>query len=115
MSKTVVVACKLPHGIVLEHPMNPANTVTLNGRNKSPIIGATYATTAVDADFWEQWLAVNKEFGAIKSGAIFVAKSDADASAMAAEFKDRRTGFEAMQTDGKDPRATGVKTASTKD
>ena len=106
MAKIVVVGCKLPHGITIEHPMDPAKTVELKGKNKALIVGAEYATTEVDADFFEQWAAVNKEFPAVKSGAIFVAKSAADAAAMAAEFKDRKTGFEAM-----DPKSNGVKPA----
>lgn len=106
MAKIVVVGCKLPHGITIEHPMDPAKTVELKGKNKSLIVGAEYATTEVDADFFEQWAAVNKEFPAVKSGAIFVAKNAADVAAMAAEFKDRKTGFEAM-----DPKSHGVKPA----
>lgn len=111
MAKIVVVGCKLPHGINIEHPMDPTKTVELKGKNKSLIVGAEYATTEVDGDFWEQWAAVNKEFPAVKSGAIFVAKTLTDAAAIAAEFKDRKTGFEPMRTDGKDERASGVKPA----
>ena len=106
MAKIVVVGCKLPHGITIEHPMDPTKTVELKGKNKSLIVGAEYATTEVDADFFEQWAAVNKEFPAVKSGTIFVAKNAADVTAMAAEFKDRKTGFEAM-----DPTSHGVKPA----
>ncbi|MFA7254388.1 MAG: hypothetical protein WC107_07635 [Patescibacteria group bacterium] len=106
MAKIVVIGCKLPHGLVLEHPMDPNQKVVLNGKNKALIIGADYATTEVDADFMEQWVAVNKEFPAVKSGAIFVAKSVADVAAVARENADRKTGFEAM-----DPKSHGVKPA----
>jgi len=58
---------------------------------------------------------VNKEFPAVKAGSIFVAKNATEAAAIAEDFKDRKTGFERMRTDGKDERAAGVKTASTKD
>lgn len=115
MAKTVIVGCKLPHGIILEHPMDPSKTIEIKGQNKVVIIGADYATTEVDGDFFEQWLAVNKEFPAVKSGAIFVAKSSADVAAVAKEFAERETGFEPMRTDGKDKRASGVKKSSTKD
>lgn len=114
-AKTVIVGCKLPHGITLEHPMNPQVTIGLAGINKAVIIGAGYATTEVDGDFWEQWLAVNKEFPAVKSGAIFVAKSAADVVAIARETAEVETGFEPMRTDGKDKRASGTKKASVKD
>ncbi len=106
MAKIVVVGCKLPHGITLEHPMDPTVTVELKGKNKALIVGADYATTEVDADFFEQWGAVNKEFPAVKSGAIFVAKSAADVAAVAREYADRKTGFEAM-----DQKSHGVKPA----
>lgn len=116
MAKITVVGCKLPHGLVLEHP-NPASkeTVTLRGLNRISFIGADHCTTEVDGDFMDAWLAANKDFPALQSGAIFVAKNIGDASAIAAEFKDRETGLEPMRTDGKDKRATGVKTAKADD
>ena len=111
MAKLVLIGCKLPHGITLERPTNPLQTVTLNGKNKIKIIGADYATTEVDGDFWAEWEMLNPEFPAAKSGAIFVAKNSVEMAAMAKDFKDRVTGFEAMATDGKDARALGIKTA----
>lgn len=107
MAKIVIVGCKLPHGIIIEHPMDPSKTVEIKGKNSAMIIGADYATTEVDGDFFEQWHAVNKEFPAVKSGAIFVAKTIADVTAMAAEFKGRKTGFEQMPQD-----AAGIKPLS---
>jgi len=115
MAKTIIIGCKLPHGIILHHPLDPSKIVELNGKNKVTIIGAEHATTDVDAEFWEHWSSVHAEFPALKSGAIFVAKSAADAEAIAREFEDRKTGFEPMRTDGKDERARGVKSADTKD
>lgn len=111
MAKTVLVGCKLPHGLVISLAAAPDLTVTLAGANKAKIIGSDYSTTEVDADFMEHWMATNKDFPAVKSGAIFIAKSAADVAAVAAENKDRKTGFERMATDGKDARASGVKTA----
>jgi hypothetical protein len=115
MAKIIVIGCSLPHGIILQHPMDANKVITLKGKNKATIIGATYATTDVDGDFWADWYAVNKEFPAVVSGAIFVAKSAAAAQAIAEEFKDRKTGFEPMRTDGKDERASGVKSVDTKE
>ena len=111
MAKIVVVGCKLPNGIIIEHPSDPAKKITLNGTNKSLVIGAEYATTEVDGDFFEQWIAANKEFSAVKSGAIFVAKSLADIVSIASELKEQKTGLEPMRKDGKDLRASGVKAA----
>lgn len=109
-AKTVVVGCKLPNGIVLEHPLDAKNKVELAGRNKAVVIGADYATTEVDGDFWDNWIAFNKEFTAVTSGAIFVAKTISDAAAIARELINEKTGLEPMGTDGKDERAGGIKT-----
>lgn len=94
--KTVTVGCKLPHGIIIEHPAAPDNKVLLKGLNRVAIIGADYATTEVDGEFWEAWKAKNADFAPLKSGAIFEAKSAADAVAVARELADEKTGFEPM-------------------
>lgn len=106
----VLVGCKLPNGIIIEHPQDPEKKVTLNGLNKVVIIGADHAATAVDGDFWDAWLAANKEFSALVSGAIFVAKDARSLADAAKENAGRETGFEPMKKDGKDKRASGVKT-----
>lgn len=103
----VIIGCKLPHGLILENPLNPNVTVELNGLNKSLIIGAKHATTEVDAEFWDLWKNTNPKFSALLSGAIFEAKNEADAKAIAKEKLKEKTGFEAM--DPKDPK-NGVKT-----
>lgn len=103
----VAVSCRLPHGLILNHPMDINKKVELNGQNKIKIIGAQYATTMVEVDFWEQWIAVNKEFPAVKCGAIYAAKNAADVEAIAKEFSNRKTGFEALS-----PTAHGVKPAA---
>lgn len=108
MAGKVTVGCKLPHGIIIEHPLDPAIKVEIDGLNKTVIKGATVAFTEVDAEFFGVWIAANKEFGPVKSGAIFAGKTSADAKAVAKEFKDRDTGFEPMKQKG-DKRAAGVK------
>lgn len=115
MAKTVTVGCKLPHGIILENPLNVDQKVTLKGLNSSPIIGATHGATEVDAEFWATWEGVNKDFPALKSGAIFMAKNSVEVAAVATEFAERETGFEPMRKDGKDKRAAGVKTNDAKE
>lgn len=102
----IAVCCKLPHGLILRHPMDQQKTVTLNGKNKAAIIGAGYGTTMVDVDFWEQWVAVNQEFEPLKSKAIFTAENAADMEAQAKELAKEKTGFE-----GLDPNSHGVKVA----
>lgn len=111
-AKTVVVGCKLPTGVIIEHPIDPLQKVTLNGANKATIIGSGYGTTEVNGEFWEVWAGCNKEFAPFKNGAIFVAKTIGDVAAVAKELADESTGLEPMQTDGKDPRAGNVKTTT---
>jgi len=103
-STRVVIGCKLPHGLILDHPLDPSKKVEINGLNRSLIIGATYATTEVDGEFWEQWKTVHKDFPAIKSGAIFEAGNAAEAAAVAKELEGEKTGFEPMEQN-----ADGVK------
>jgi hypothetical protein len=95
-SKTVIIGCKLPNGLVIEHPLDPTQKVELAGLNKALIIGAEYATTEVDGELWETFEALHKEFGPLKSGAIFVAKTRDDAKAKAKELSKEKTGFEKM-------------------
>jgi hypothetical protein len=103
---TVVVGCKLPNGIILGDHEEPKKQFTLNGLNRANIIGAAYATTEVDAELWDAWYSVNKDFPAVKSGSIFQASNDASVKSIAREYKDRKTGFEPL-----DPKAHGVKPA----
>lgn len=92
----VLVGCRLPHGLIIEHPTTPAAKIELKGRNKSPIIGAPYATTEVDGEFWGAWKIFNAESRALKSGAIFEAVDSASLDAVAKEVAKEKTGFEQM-------------------
>ena len=103
-STRVVIGCKLPHGLILDHPLDPSKKVEINGLNRSLIVGAPYATTEVDGEFWEQWKTVHKDFPAIKSGAIFEAGNAAEAAAVAKELEGEKTGSEPMEQN-----ADGVK------
>ncbi len=111
MAKIVVVGCKLPNGIILESPIDPSIKVLIRGANQSPIVGAEYATTEVDGDFWELWASKNQDFGPFASKAIFVAKNATEIVAVAKEYKEVKTDLEPLRTDGKDRRAAGVKKA----
>lgn len=115
MSKFVTIGCRLPHGLILDHPLDKSKTVELAGANRAKIVGADYGLTQVDVEFWEQWKAMNAEFPALKVKALFVAKNVADAEEQANELKTETTGFEPMRTDGKDKRAKGVKKVTAKD
>jgi hypothetical protein len=107
MTGIVKVICKLPHGLIIEHPKTGAK-VTLNGKNKdvaiSPVIPILfqemYGSTDVDADFWEAWLAENKDFAPIKNNAIFASKDSVTAKAKVKELAKEKTGFEGMPQNG---------------
>lgn len=105
----IIIGCRLPNGLTLHHPVT-GEAVTLDGLHKSKIIGATHVSTEVDAEFWDAWKTKFKDYAPLKAGAIFEARSETDALAKAKELRKERTGFEPMQTDGKDQRASGVKT-----
>ena len=103
----VIVGCKLPHGLVLHHPMKPSEKVSLNGMNKAIIIGATHVTTEVDAEFWQTWKSVHEgKFPPLDSGAIFEARSTVEAASKAKERANEKTGFERLEPD-----SIGIKTA----
>ena len=100
MSKTVLIGCRLPNGLILELPNDPSKTVELNGLNKAVIIGADHATTEVDAEFWEAWKAKNSDYAPLLNAAIFEAKDAASAKSKAKEVEKVKTGFEPMPQDG---------------
>ena len=107
---SVTIGCKLPHGIILDHPLDPDKKVELKGKNGSMIVGAPYGTTEVDGEFWETWKTVHKDFPALRSGAIFEAANASELTAVAAELEGESTGFEPMAQN-----AQGVKPATADD
>lgn len=97
MAEKIVIGCIWPNGIVLDHG---GKTVELRGsriplnEDGTPIshrlIIGGYGTTEIDKDFWEAWKKANcpKDkvdawFAPMRSGAIFEAPTQADASAVA--------------------------------
>lgn len=102
----VTVGCRLPNGIIIQHPENPNIKALIIGINKAQIIGASYVSTPVDEDLWNAWIAVHADFPAIKNGSLFVAKNNTEAKVVAKEFEDEKTGLEPVKPD-----SLGVKTA----
>lgn len=105
MSKTVVIGCRHPCGIVLDLTDNTGNTVKvkLNGQNsaqaRSPIILLSEddcGYTDVDSDFWEAWKLAYKGYQPLVTGMIFEAKTRKDAEAIQEEIKDEPTGHEPL-------------------
>ncbi len=103
LSSTLTIGCRLPNGIILEHPLDPNVKVELAGVHKSRIQGAPYGVTTVSRDFWDIWLALHKDFGPVKVGAIFAA-APGDIENVANEVAKEKTGFEGMPQD-----AMGIK------
>ena len=119
---TVMIGCKLPHGIILEilkpgeglHPAPQADAkrVELKGANSlrrradEPSMGILpYAITPVDEAFWKEWLKANKDLAFVKNGMVFEAKDVPTAKAMAQERTTGvKTGLEALAHDGNDER-----------
>lgn len=110
MAGTVVVACKLPHGIKI--PASKKNPeITLAGaythqsfrEDKGLIAPGAFGLTTVDADAWNAASEVYADWKPIKSGLIFAQKNAASVKAEAKEKTDEKTGLEQVeQPSGKD-------------
>lgn len=112
-SKTVVIGCKLPHGIALElgigvdargKPVAGKYTrVVLAGANGAAhgavVAAGGYGLTRVDASFWEAWYQRNKELDFIKCGAVFCHDSEENAVAHSKDHALLLTGFERLNPD----------------
>lgn len=118
---TVTVACKLPHGLLLQlqkaveaaepTQSNPERKVTryerfgkvvrINGcaipmdRPSSKELRGGYALTRdVDAEFFSKWLEQNKEHPAVEGGFIFASEQPAVLDRHLERNATRRTGLE---------------------
>lgn len=98
MAKTIIIGCKLPHGITLKGMSG--QDVHLNGMNTSLIPGG-FGVTNVDADEAAYLNAAYADFAPFKSNAIFTPGTGkiSDVAAMGRELSDERTGFEGINPD----------------
>lgn len=94
---TIVVGCKLPHGLILS--VTGAPDVELNGTNSANIIGGYGLTEGVDGALFAQWLTVNHQHPAVVNGLIFAQASVADAKAQAKDGANIKNGFEGINPD----------------
>lgn len=109
-SEKIIIASKLPNGLIIKHPLDPSRQIVIKGLNSAPkgVGGARmvipYATTEVDKDLWDAWKLVHnhetKPFGPLKSGAIFEAKNEDHARGIAKEQVKRITGLQPMAQTG---------------
>lgn len=117
----VTVACKLPHGLrlrifkMVDSNENVAgNTLRTvkraeqvgeevvikgaaveHGKDKALTDGFAL-TPGVDKEFWDEWLAQNKDAAYVKSGMIFAAPTRDAVEGEAGERKDQRSGLEPL-------------------
>lgn len=102
---TVIVGCKLPHGLVLKLS-GVKTSVTLKGANSNTIVGldgkvqrGTCGFTVVDEAFITKWLKTYQDTTMVRKELIFIQKNQKDAEAQAAEQVDQKTGFEPVNPD----------------
>ena len=88
---TVTVGCRLPNGHWLNHPRDESKKVLVRGACYGEIL-KPYGLTEVDSSFWEDWKTFHAQEQIYTSGAIFEARSAADAKAKAADLGP--TGYE---------------------
>lgn len=95
---TVIIGCKLPHGITLHG--TAGQEIHINGVNTSLVAGG-FGLTNVDESEAAYLFAQYDDFAPFKSKAIFSYGTDsvADVAAMASELADIQTGFEGMNPD----------------
>lgn len=97
-TKMVVVGCKLPNGIILElgRPGESAfRRVRLNGANSSQLIGGA-GLTDVSEEFISAWLKKHADLSFVQQRLIFVGNDVTEASAVAIDRSQQKTGFERL-------------------
>lgn len=78
MVDMVLVACKLPHGIILEvdkQQMELKGSMQAGRSQTSFFMSSSQGVglTRIPQDFWEAWLQNHQEFAPVKKGLIFAA------------------------------------------
>jgi hypothetical protein len=96
VAKTILIGCRLPHGLRIEHPENPSIFTVISGLNSVQVIGQKYALTEVDEALWGAFKTANPKFKALLNEAIFESKTKDDAADRAKDLKKVKTGFEQM-------------------
>lgn len=136
MSETVTVACKLPHGLrlrlqkqftVREPSLNnesrtveqwvpTGDEVVLKGvahefgqAPRAELAGGYALTPGVDKDFFEAWLAQNKDTEIVRQHLVFAQGQHESARAQATDQQEIRTGLEPLDPNNLPIR--GVETA----
>ncbi len=106
---TVIVACKIPNGLILEMGAEGSDNyqrVVLNGPNSrhpdSPLVKTAaevaggYGLTTVDEKFMAGWLKKHSWLPAVKNGMVFIQPDLVEAQAKALDTADNRSGLERL-------------------
>jgi len=125
MSETVTVACKLPHGLMLEivdpavfvdvdpkvgvQARPPGERIHIKGcarpvgvplsEDAPQVVGGYALTPGVPAQFWERWMEQNKNAPFVTSNLIFAHRKAGDAVAESKEKRAVRSGLEGLTPD----------------
>lgn len=129
-SRTVVICCKWPRGLYLQHTQFISQDVRVSGGGVEkrqvpmrigpqvrikpsvlpfgalpnyPIICGFSLTLDVDAEFWRVYAEQNNGFEMITSGLLHACDNEADAKAYCLEFEAMKHGLEPLSQE-KDPR-----------
>lgn len=125
---TVLVGCKLPHGLIMEvidpgsfpcdkdgrpqlslAPNAIGTRIVIKGANSLRTDSRKaqgqypFAITPVPRAFWDAWLARHKDTDYVRKGLVFAADDRDEATEMAKDRIGQRTGLEALAAE-KDPR-----------
>lgn len=95
---TVVIGCKLPNGLILQVGDKQH---AVNGFNHSYVVGGHGITDDVPQDFWDAWVAENKDRAVLKNGFIFAHAKQKDVKAEATEKKATRSKTEPLDPSSK--------------
>lgn len=96
---TVVVGCKLPHGLMLTlhgKPGEMPRTYRVKGSNSQAIVGGYGITRGVPRDFWEAWKEHHKHLDFVKNGLIFAHDKEASTIDHAKDGAGVKNGLEAI-------------------
>jgi hypothetical protein len=109
MSKFVTIACKLPHGLLIEvgtpglenyhrYELNGTYTGSRKGKPQSLVIDG-YAFTSIPEDAWIEWSKNHRGAQYLKNRAVYCESSIEGAQAAALTDGSLVTGFERLNPD----------------
>lgn len=90
-TETVIVGCKLPHGLSFKFE---DKTVTFVGLNKTEIINGFGISRGVPTVAWEWFAKTYKDARFIKKGLVFMVTDEESARSASAEREKNKTGLE---------------------